>query len=239
VYINGEYYGIYQFMEAYSEETLADRMGVSPESITLYKGMLYPEHKHFEIYRLMEYVKTHDMRNQKDYEYIKAHLAFEDLIDWTIFQAFSGNTDISANVRYFTSSETDGRWHFALYDLECGLRSDTSFDIVFKRGQTADLIKPLLRNSEFRDMFLKRLAFLCENAFQTDDVLALFYQFDQMMRPEVERHFTRWGRKPITYIYNYNQMERLLKADRAKQLKQSARVRLHMSKEEYKSYFGE
>jgi hypothetical protein len=88
-------------------------------------------------------------------------------------------------------------------------------------------------------MFLKRLAFLCENAFQTDDVLALFYQFDQMMRPEVERHFTRWGLKPITYIYNYNQMERLLKADRAKQLKQSARVRLHMSKEEYKSYFGE
>ena len=239
VYINGEYYGIYQFMEAYSEETLADRMGVSPESITLYKGMLYPEHKHFEIYRLMEYVKTHDMRNSKDYEYIKAHLAFEDLIDWTIFQAFSGNTDISANVRYFTSSETDGRWHFALYDLECGLRSDTSFDIVFKRGQTADLIKPLLRNSEFRDMFLKRLAFLCENAFQKEDVLALFYQFDRMMRPEVERHFTRWGLKPITYIYNYNQMEQLLKADRAKQLKQSARARLHMSQEEYKSYFGE
>lgn len=136
------------------------------------------------------------------------------------------------------SSETDGRWHFALYDLECGLTSEASFDRVFKSGQTATFLNALLRNNEFKDMFLKRLAYHCENTFQMDQVLSLFYDFDSTVKPEYERHFLRWGLQPITYIYNRNQIERLLKADRAKQLKQSARILLKLTKEEYNTYFG-
>ena len=238
VYINGQYYGIYQFMEALGEETLADRLGVRSESITMYKGFLYPEHRDLEIYQLLQYVKTHDMRKSEYYEYAKAHLAFEDLIDWAIFEAFCYNTDVSANIRYFKSSETDGRWHFVLYDLECGFTKAAGFDLVLKSGQTATFLTALLKNSEFKDMFLTRLAYHCENTFPLEKVLPLLYEFDSTVRSEVERHFKRWNLQPITYTYNYNQIERLLKADRAKQLKQSIRTKLKLTSQEYNAYFG-
>ena len=237
LYINGVYYGIYQFMEALCEETLADRIGVRTDSITLYKGYLYPEHQHLEIYRLLEYVQKSDMTDRANYEYVKAHLALEDLIDWAIFEAYCYNSDLSANVRYFNSSETDGRWHFVFYDVECGFKAPAGFDLVFRTGQTASFLNALIRNSEFKDMFLQRLAYHCENTFRQDRVLSLLHTYDSAVREETIRHFNRWGLQPITYVYNYNQMERLLKADRVKELLQSAKKVLRLTDEEYNSYF--
>ena len=238
VYINGEYYGIYQFMESLCEETLADRLGVRPDSVTMYKGYMYPEHRYLEIYQLMQYVENHDMRVSANYEYAKEHLAFEDLIDWAIFQAYCHNVDLSGNIRYFKSTDTDGRWHFVFYDVECGFKVAADLDAVLRYGQTATFLKALLRNSEFKDMFLKRLAYHCENTFQQDKTLSLLYAYDSAVRKESERHFKRWKLKPITYVYNFNQIERLLKADRVGELKKSAKERLNLSDAEYKKYFG-
>jgi hypothetical protein len=136
------------------------------------------------------------------------------------------------------STETDGRWHFAFYDVECGFKQSAGIEIVLSIGQTADFLTALLQNSEFKDMFLRRLAYHCDNTFQRDKVLALLHEYDSAVRPETERHFLRWGLKPITYIYNYNQMERLLEADRAAELKRSAKLKLNLSDAEYQFYFG-
>jgi hypothetical protein len=238
LYLNGEYWGIYHFMESLCEETLADRLGVRTDSITLFEGFMYEDHKKTEIYQLWQYVKQHDMSKSECYEYAKAHLALENLIDWAIFQAYCYNTDLSGNVRYFKSSETDDKWHFVYYDVECVFKDPASFDLVFKSGQTADFLKALIKNSEFKDMFLKRLAYHCEHSFRQEDVLALFYSFDDAVRTETLRQFPRWGLSQKDYLYNYNQIEKLLKADRVKQLKQSARNVLHLSDAEYNAYFG-
>lgn len=238
VYINGAYYGIYQFMESLCEESLADRLDVRTDSIIMYKGYMYPEHQYLEIYQLLQYVTEHDMSKSEYYEYAKAHLDFENLIDWAIFQAYCKNTDISGNVRYFMSTETDGRWHFAFYDVECGFKQSAGIELVLSIGQTADFLKALLQNDEFKDMFLRRLAYHCDNTFQQEKVLSLLHEYDSAVRPETERHFLHWKLKPITYIYNYNQMERLLEADRATELKRSAKIKLNLSDAEYQHYFG-
>lgn len=238
LYVNGKYWGIYQFMEALCEETFADRLGVRTDSITLFEGYMYDDHKNTEIYQLWKFVTTHDMSKSEYYEYAKEHIAFESLIDWAIFQAYCYNDDLSGNVRYFKSSETDDKWHFVYYDVECVFKHAASFDFVFKSGQTADFLKALMRNSEFKDMFLKRLAYHCEHSLRQENVLALFYSYDDAVHTETARHFQRWELPISNYEYNYNQIERLLKADRVKQLKQSARNVLHLSDAEYNAYFG-
>ena len=237
VYINGVYYGIYQFMESLCEETLADRIDVRKDSITMFKGFMYTNHSYLEIYQLMKYVQNHDMSKKDNYEYAKAHIAFEDLIDWAIFEAYCHNGDLSGNVRYFKSSDADGRWHFVYYDVECGFKAAASFDAVMANGQTSIFLKALLKNSEFRSMLLERLAYHCENTFQQEQVLELLYRYDAAVRPEYERHFKRWNLQPITYVYNYNKMEKLLLADRVKELQQSAKKYFKMSDAEYKQYF--
>ena len=237
LYINGEYFGIYQFMESLSEETLADRLGVHEDSITLFKGYMFPEHRQYEIYQLMEYVQKHDMTNPEYYEYAKSHLAFEDLIDWAIFEAYCHNTDVSGNIRYFKSTETDGRWHFVFYDVECGFKAPANFNAVFGNGQTSIFLKALVQNSEFRDMFLTRLAFHCKNTFQQEKALELLYWYDNAVRSEYVRHFERWNLDPGSYLYNYGKMEKLLQADRVKELQLSAKKYLKMTDAEFDTYF--
>ena len=112
------------------------------------------------------------------------------------------------------------------------------FDAVLRYGQTATFLKALLRNAEFKDMFLQRVAYHCENTFQQEKTLALLYAYDSAVRQESVRHFKRWNLQPITYVYNFNQIERLLKADRVEQLKRSAKLRLNLSNAEYAKYFG-
>ena len=239
LYVNGAYYGIYFFMEALTEESLADRVDVTTDSVTMYKGYLYPEHTYLEIYRILLYIQENDMTRAEHFEYVKAHLHLEDLIDWAIFQAYCHNADVSANIRYFVSDEDDGRWHFVFYDVECGFKAKASFDVVLTSGNTAEFLVPLLQNSEFRDMFLKRLAYHCENTFPREKVLALLYEFDAAVRPETERHFKRWNLQPKTYVYNFNRIESLIKEDdRVEDLKQSAKKLLKLSDSEYARYFG-
>lgn len=237
VYINGEYYGIYQFMESLCEETLADRIDVRTDSITMFKGFMYANHSYLEIYQLMKYVQNHDMSKKEYYEHAKEHLALEDLIDWAIFEAYCHNGDLSGNVRYFKSSDADERWHFVYYDVECGFKAAASFDAVMANGQTAIFFKALLKNREFREMLLERLAYHCKNTFQQEKVLELLYRYDAAVRPETERHFKRWNMQPITYLYNFNKMEKLLKADRVRELQLSAKRYFKMSDAEYKKYF--
>ena len=121
--------------------------------------------------------------------------------------------------------------------MECGFKVAANFNAVFGDGQTAVFIKALVQNKEFKDMFLRRIEYLCENAFQQDKVLDLLYQYDALVRPETERHFTRWKLQPITYVYQFNKIERLLKADRATELKLSTKKYLKLSDAEYNKYF--
>ena len=73
-----------------------------------------------------------------------------------------------------------------------------------------------------------------EHTFTREQVLSLLHWDDDAVRKETERHFIRWKLQPITYIYNYNLFERLLTADRAGELKLSAKKFLALSDEEYK-----
>ena len=224
-------------MESLCEETLADRIDVRTDSITMFKGFMYANHSYLEIYQLMKYVQNHDMSKKEYYEHAKEHLALEDLIDWAIFEAYCHNGDLSGNVRYFKSSDADERWHFVYYDVECGFKAAASFDAVMANGQTAIFFKALLKNREFREMLLERLAYHCKNTFQQEKVLELLYRYDAAVRPETERHFKRWNMQPITYLYNFNKMEKLLKADRVRELQLSAKRYFKMSDAEYKKYF--
>lgn len=238
VYVNGAYYGVYQFMEDLTEETLADRLGVHVDSLTVHRGTLTMADKDLEIFQLMQYVQNHDMRDSEHYEYVKARLAFQDLNDWAIFQAYCHNTELNGHVIYFKSAETDGRWHVAFSDAENGFKTAAGLDLVLQKGQTAIFLKALLRNEEFRDMFLKRLSYHCENTFRQDRVLSLLYAYNTVTYSETGPHAKRWNFKPVSYVNSFRQVERLLTADRAGELKKSAKTLLKLTDEEYQYYFG-
>ncbi|MDO4543085.1 MAG: lamin tail domain-containing protein [Clostridia bacterium] len=243
VYINGEYYGLYMVMEAYSEEFYADYFDVSPESVTIIKGYLYDDE--LEIYQLLKFAAENDMSVEENYRYLEERVDFDSLIDWAIFQAYVSNDDLSANVRYIKCSELENKWQFAYYDVECGMgyslsRDLQSFEFVFNRGQTRMIFVPLLNNAEFRDKFLTRLAYHCRVTFDTENVLGIFESLVADVEGEVPRNRERWDYPNRIFENNIVRIRsRITDYDRAGLLIEDIAKRLSLTQEELDHYFGD
>ncbi|WP_289466131.1 CotH kinase family protein, partial [Klebsiella pneumoniae] len=71
VYLNGEYYGLYDLREKICEAYVANRTGVSESTIDMIKGnnMVmaggYESHK-----ELLQYVESHDLTVAEHYNYV-------------------------------------------------------------------------------------------------------------------------------------------------------------------------
>lgn len=243
VYLNGEYYGLYIVMEAYSEDFYADYFEVSPDSVTIIKGYLYD--KDLEIYQLLQFASENDMTAEENYRYLEERVDFDSLIDYVIFQAYVHNADISGNVRYIKCSEKENKWQFALYDIECGMafsmkRNHAAFDYVYDHGQIRMIFVPLLENAAFRDRFLQRLAYHCRVTFQRENVLRVFEPLVEAVEGEIPRNTARWEYHPSSFPNNIKRIRtRIVDYDRPMELISDISDRLALTEAEQERYFGD
>ncbi len=236
-YLNGEYQGIYCIKEAFSSGYFAVHYGVSKDSVELQRGYLT---KGTEFSNLVEYAQTHDLSKDECYAYVKERVNLESLIDWCIFEGYTANTDLSVNARYYRSTEyDDNRWHYALFDLDYSFGNDASFEYILNNDWHGTLPKALLRNAEFRDLFLTRMAYLLENCLTDDAVMASFSKLSDQIRSEVPREREHWS---ISAAFSWEQhlqtLERCVTSGRAEQLKRSFAEASGVSLAEINRYFS-
>lgn len=192
LYVNGEYFGIFALMERYNEEYYAARYNVSPESVEIV-GTYDLEDSDF--YDLIEYCRSHNMSEQQNYDYIASRVDIDILIDWCIFQCYSGNTDITYNVRVIRSTEGDGKWRYCLYDLDWTFRSpEPTFNTVFgRRGSIFSLPNYLLENEEFRSQLLSRIDELRDTVLSDENVLNKIDEYDTLLKSELPADRQKWS----------------------------------------------
>lgn len=201
LYINGEYFGIYYFREKINADYVAKHLNADVAQTTLLEG---PEKAAYgsnaEFKELREYVESHDMRVEKYYKYAEERIDFMSLIDFTIAEFYSGNQD-NGNVKWFKNTDGDGKWHWIFYDLDWAFYYDTSIDRYLREegrplagfSQLNKLIYNLLKNPEFKDMFLKRFAYHLENTFNPKNAVPYLESICDVIEPEMKRERERWG----------------------------------------------
>ena len=195
LYLNGQYWGFYWLRERFDARNLANRLGVSKDSITQLKdyGEAAVDGTNSDFMALVNYCKKHDLRNGEDYNYVMERIDHVSMMDWYICRSFMSDTDL-ANIRMFNSTEDDGRWHWCFFDLDWSFWIDRDDPI----GTTArndghhEIILALLKNPDFRDMFLRRYAELLDTAFSEERILSLIDGFVEIMRPEIEADRARY-----------------------------------------------
>lgn len=123
--------------------------------------------------------------------------------DYLISEAYCGNQD-SGNIRFFRSPDYDGgRFHWIVYDVDLGFQnaavpygfytSSTRTGPARKSGLSTVLVNRLLKNPEFRATFIERMAYLMQNVFTTDNLIAHIDRFEQILKPEIGRDLDKWG----------------------------------------------
>jgi hypothetical protein len=180
LYVNGEYFGIYNLMEKTNEQLYADLLGVSRESVEVIES---PATKNDSVYNeLFAYLKNTDLCDPVNYKHAQELVDIDNVIDWIILEGYCANTDLTyGNVRYAHSTEGDGKWRLMFYDLDATFWDKEQafvnmFDgmALYSRQVGVFLVNPLLRNPDFKDRLLRRSAELLDTVLSGENVMAEF-----------------------------------------------------------------
>jgi len=196
LYVNGKYYGIYALKEDFSRQYYASHMGVSKDSVTMLRSAVDRNSEVFQ--EILDFCCTHDMSLDENYEHICSILDIDSLIDFIIMEAYSANSDVNGNMRYFKSTEGDGKWRIAFYDLDWTfLYSGNTFNNTINPDRIVQIspsINHLLKNKEFKMKLAARCVEATSNVLSNENVLAKIDKYQALLEPEIARERERWGK---------------------------------------------
>ncbi len=202
VFINGEYWGVYNIRERINKYFIAYNHDVDPENVDLLQGnSIVRAGSNEEYLALRDFVSRNDMRVTENYEYVKTQMDVESFIDFWVAQIYFANTD-SANIRFWKERSPEGKWRWIVYDLDWGffnVNHNTLYYVTNPEGTgigrhlSTALLVNLLKNEEFKNLFIERMAHHLNNTFETERVLAVIDKFAGAIEPEMHRHLARWG----------------------------------------------
>ena len=204
VYINGEYYGIYAWREAYSEQYFADHTGMPEDGIRIARGPVSGG----ELFQLLNEISGSSAASDSAYERISAQLDLNSLAGWMAIQSFFDNQDINGNIRYVRLSE-EGKWQLIVYDLDyCCLTNKTGWETVLASYQIGPVCRTMLTNQQFRELLLDTCAELYQNGFTTDHISELY---DELLAPldedTIKKDCQRWGDEVSKWEKNKKAMQ--------------------------------
>lgn len=248
VYLNGEYYGLYNMREKLNGDYLKSNYNLEEGSYDLIKYMSASAGTTKKYNNLVNYIRTHNTKDQKVYEYIKTQLDIQEFINYLIVESYYGNTD-QGNIRYWKS--TEGKWRFMLYDLDWSLwNTNLSMNYtVLNRDippvtyvySVYEIARKLYKNSEFKELYLKTLAYHLENTFKPERMNKIVDELAKEIETEMPYHIKRW---PGMHSGNINTWKSSVKSfknkltNRYNYVTKNVKREFNLTNSEYKKYFG-
>jgi len=248
VYLNGKYYGLYNLREKLNGNYIEHKFNVEKGEYDLIKYATATEGDKLEYDKLITYITTHDTTKKEVYEYLKTQIDMQELCNYLIVESYYGNTDLG-NIRYFKTDE--GKWRWMLYDLDWSLWSSKlsmSYTVIDKKipaatylSSTFKISRNLYKNPEFKDLYLKTLAYHLENTFTPDRMNEIIDMQAKEIENEMPYHIERW---PSMYTsmndwrYNLNRFKESL-SNRYNYVIKNIKSDFNLSDSEYEKYFGD
>ncbi len=222
VFMNGEYWGIQVIRERFDLHYLALNYNADPENFVMVISTGSLDHgepgdeKHFK--NMVDFVKSNDMSTQENYDYIKTQMDVDNYINYVAFQMNIGNHDWPSNNvnawRYKSEYNTkapyglDGRWRWMIFDLDYGYGfKDVSYNslnnILLTEEEGSDkpdwsthLFRGLIKNEEFKALFINTMADQLNTIVKTERVLESVNYHEELFMPEIQEHIDRWTKYP-------------------------------------------
>ena len=244
LYVNAEYFGLYYIREKIDKNFAARKFNLPNDSIDVVMG------GDRDFMAMQNRIAGMDMSKSENFEYAKQNIDLESLIDFKIGNIYSGKGDVG-NTRYARSRhpDSDRKWRFVYYDIDVSWKADGSPScefylstapgaIVEEKMRYNVLINCLLKNKEFRQMFLSRLSYHLTNTYSAKNATAHFDKLIASIRPEMKQNCERWPR------LSYERWEKNIEDFRSRfetrpqKVLNDIRSYLSVTPEENKKYFG-
>lgn len=195
LYINGEYYGLHYIREKINEHFVAANCNVPAEDVTLGRANATGVDSYVA---LVEYASTHDLTNPEYYEELGSMMNIDQYMDYIIAQICIGNDD-NSNVRFFTTE--GGKWHWILYDTDLCFYNPNYNSVAEHLNPwgtgaanyiSTALINALLKNPDFKDAFLKRMAWQLDTIWAPEVMHPRIDAMVKEIQPDMAKDLARW-----------------------------------------------
>lgn len=210
-FLNGEYWGIYNLTERYSDNYLEKEYGVDKENVVVIKTNKEEEkleeglEEDFALYEELKSMEKLDMSQQSNYEKFKKMVDIRSCLDYYATEIYIGNNDWPGNnVQIWRTRTNDGttygdtKWRYMLYDTEFSMDlwgSDKGGTINrIDKAKTGDnLFNALCKNAEFRKNLADTLMDICHNNFNVNKATKKLNAMAKIYRPLIAQYKARFG----------------------------------------------
>lgn len=218
VFINGEFFGLFNARDRLDVKYFSLKYGVPEESLAVLEAP-YPiqngqwvlcgdflvvsggEDAADPFNRLVEYVRTHDMSDPVQYSYVSSQLDILGLIDQFCGQMYLCCSDWpNNNVKVWRCTDPsvmDTKWHFTYVDTDhgCGLNSTYRDNLMGNIGDGSKLgilINHLMGNPDFKELFLCRYIWCTEVYYAPARLTAELDELVGRIIPVMPYQLDRW-----------------------------------------------
>lgn len=220
VYLNGEYWGIYNLREKLNEHYVASHHDVDADAIDLIEGYGSANSGSSSQYNAMRnYMEGGSLASEDRYtRVIENYLDVRSFTDYHLAVIYFQNFDIG-NIKQWRARR-GGKFRWMLYDQDYGFnlwkpevylpamrRDYADYDNMFdfhtstagngngwpNAGGRTMMLRKMLENDGFRIQFINRCADLLNTDFESEQVLEIIEDMASVIRPEIPRHLARWS----------------------------------------------
>ncbi len=204
LYLNGEYWGIYNIRERANRYFIAHNHDLDPDKIDLLQANWIVRAGSNEHYlALLDFVRNNDLSLDENYQYVKTQMDITNYIDALIAQIYYAQTD-QGNIRYWREQSPEGKWRWLVFDFDwCFWSSHLEYNTLASMTNPAGtgvrqsidttLTVNLLNNEDFREEFIERFAYHLNHTFDPDRVIDRIDELAANIEQEIPRQFERWG----------------------------------------------
>lgn len=218
LYINGEYWGVYDIREKVDDIDFTDYYYDQPEGfvdfIKTWGGTWNEYGSNADWQDLVTFITTNDMSIQANYDYVLTQYNTKSLIDYFILNGYVVCTDwLNWNTAWWRGRHPDGdakRWRYALWDNDATFGHYVNYTGVPSTDPTADpcqiddmgdvggqghipVLNALFDNEEFFADYIQRYAALSNTIFSCDQMIHVLDSMANHIAPEMQGQCDRWG----------------------------------------------
>lgn len=209
LYLNGEYWGIYNVCERIDESFLADYYPFPEWDVISHSGLR--EGSTAEWNRFRSFVGAANFNNPDDYAALLSMVDIEQITAYYIINIWVSNHDWPHNNWYAARERHPfGRWKFLIWDIEDsfgsgasrGSFSQNTFNRAQGNGFIGDLFGKMIRSAEYQRFFIERLEYYLSTTLSEADLLTRLQKHVETVYNAMPMEAARWNTRKGLSVYD-------------------------------------
>lgn len=223
VFINGDFWGVYNIRERYSPEYVESHYGIDKENVAVIESDYSQVHTNtYADYvvsagiegdadpfnELTAYMKSHNLADPEAYAYVCSQMDIDSFIDMWVTRLFfvardwpENNIKVWRNRNPEDPSGFDTKWYFTLLDMDMGLsfydfttEHENFFWAITNSGSVCgQMMRDLLKNPDFKEQFILRYYEIINDHLTADYLAAEFEALVAERDPLMPLQDKRWN----------------------------------------------